>query len=62
MINIFYTFGIPTVKTYNFGEFKMPKTILIDLYGVLNNYNGNFDADFIPDIKSGAKALLFNRL
>ena len=30
------------------------KTILIDLDGVLNNYTGNFDKDFIPPIKDGA--------
>ncbi|MBO6088367.1 hypothetical protein J6P92_08500 [bacterium] len=30
------------------------KTILIDLDGVLNIYEGNFDKDFIPPIKEGA--------
>ena len=34
------------------------KTILIDLDGVLNNYTGNFDKDFIPPIKVGAKEFL----
>ena len=34
------------------------KTILIDLDGVLNNYTGNFNKDFIPDIKEGAKEFL----
>ena len=34
------------------------KTILIDLDGVLNGYTGNFDKDFIPPIKSGAKEFL----
>lgn len=31
------------------------KTILIDLDGVLNQYDGNFDKNIIPEIKSGAK-------
>ena len=31
------------------------KTILIDLDGVLNLYNGNFDELQIPEIKEGAK-------
>lgn len=30
------------------------KTILIDLDGVLNTYNGEFKPDFIPDLKAGA--------
>lgn len=30
------------------------KTILIDLDGVLNTYEGNFDKTFIPPIKEGA--------
>ena len=34
------------------------KTILIDLDGVLNEYVGNFDKDFIPPIKQGAKEFL----
>ena len=29
-------------------------TILIDLDGVLNTYNGNFDENYIPTIKEGA--------
>ncbi len=36
----------------------MKKTILIDLDGVLNNYNGNFDENFIPEIKTGVKEFL----
>ena len=36
----------------------MKKTILIDLDGVLNEYVGNFDKDFIPPIKDGAKEFL----
>ena len=36
------------------------KTILIDLDGVLNTYTGNFDKDFIPPIKEGAKEFLEN--
>lgn len=31
------------------------KTILVDLDGVLNQYNGNYESDFIPDISDGAK-------
>ena len=34
------------------------KTILVDLDGVLNEYNGKFDIDFIPPIRSGAKEFL----
>ncbi len=34
------------------------RTILIDLDGVLNTYTGNFDKNFIPPIKDGAKELL----
>jgi len=29
-------------------------TILIDLDGVLNEYKGNYDENFIPEIKEGA--------
>ena len=32
----------------------MKKTILIDLDGVLNIYNGIFDKNFIPPVKDGA--------
>jgi len=34
------------------------KTILIDLDGVLNTYNGNFNQDEIPAIKAGAYEFL----
>ena len=34
------------------------KTILIDLDGVLNTYIGNYDENFIPQIKEGAKEFL----
>ena len=37
---------------------KKKKTILIDLDGVLNNYVGNYNKDFIPPIKAGAKEFL----
>ncbi len=37
---------------------KNKKLILIDLDGVLNTYTGNFDKDFIPEIKKGAKEFL----
>jgi len=32
----------------------MKRTILVDLDGVLNNYNGEFEEDCIPPIKQGA--------
>jgi len=35
-------------------------TILIDLDGVLNEYTGGFDEDYIPPIKDGAKDFLEN--
>lgn len=34
------------------------KTILIDLDGVLNTYNGNFDENYIPEIREGADKFL----
>ena len=34
------------------------KTLLIDLDGVLNDYVRNYDKDFIPPIKAGAKEFL----
>ena len=37
---------------------KKKKTILIDLDGVLNDYVGNYDKDFIPQIKARAKEFL----
>ncbi len=33
----------------------LKKTILIDLDGVLNQYDGHFNKDVIPPIKEGAK-------
>lgn len=36
------------------------RTLLIDLDGVLNTYTGNFNPDFIPPIKDGAKEFLSN--
>lgn len=36
------------------------KTILIDLDGVLNQYNGNFDVNNIPDIRDGAEEFIKN--
>ncbi len=39
---------------------KYKKTILIDLDGVLNTYTGNFDKNFIPEIKEGAFEFLKN--
>lgn len=38
----------------------MKKTLLIDLDGVLNQYTGQFDINYIPDIKKGAKEFLMN--
>lgn len=34
------------------------RTILIDLDGVLNEYNGSFNPHYIPNIKNGAKEFL----
>lgn len=34
--------------------------ILIDLDGVLNNYNGNYNENYIPKIKDGAVDFLKN--
>ncbi len=34
------------------------RTILIDLDGVLNTYDGNFDKNTIPTIKEGAKEFI----
>lgn len=34
------------------------RTLLIDLDGVLNTYTGNFNPDFIPPIREGAKEFL----
>lgn len=36
------------------------KTILIDLDGVLNNYEGKFDEGYIPEIKKGAYLFIKN--
>ena len=36
----------------------MKQTILIDLDGVLNEYKGNFNKDFITDMKVGADEFL----
>ena len=36
------------------------RTILIDLDGVLNNYNGEYKENYIPPIKKGAKSFLEN--
>ena len=37
---------------------KFKKTILFDLDGVLNTYDGNFDKNYIPPIKDGAYNLI----
>ncbi len=37
---------------------KFKKTLLIDLDGVLNEYQGNFDENLIPEPKNGAKEFL----
>ena len=34
------------------------RVILIDLDGVLNEYTGNFDPNFIPPVKEGAEQFL----
>ena len=36
----------------------LKKTLLIDLDGVLNEYKGDFNKDFIPPILNGAKEFL----
>lgn len=36
------------------------KTILVDLDGVLNQYNGTFDENIIPEIKDGAIEFIQN--
>ena len=36
----------------------MQKTILLDLDGVLNKYDGNYDKEYIPPIKEGAYELI----
>lgn len=36
----------------------MKKTVLLDLDGVLNEYDGNFDENFIPNPKEGAREFL----
>ena len=36
----------------------MLKTILLDLDGVLNKYDGNYDKEYIPSIKEGAYELI----
>lgn len=36
----------------------MKKTILVDMDGVLNEYNGKFDELYIPQIRNGAKNFL----
>ena len=37
---------------------KFKKTILLDLDGVLNQYTGHYDENFIPPVKDGAQELL----
>ena len=37
---------------------KYRKTIAIDLDGVLNEYNGKYDENYIPNIKNGAKEFI----
>ena len=37
---------------------KFKKTLMIDLDGVLNQYTGNYDKNYIPPIKEGAKEFL----
>ncbi len=39
-------------------KYKLKKTILIDLDGVLNTYNGKYDENIIPPIRNGAKEFL----
>ena len=37
---------------------KLKKTILFDLDGVLNTYDGNYNQNYIPPIKNGAYKLI----
>ena len=37
---------------------KFKKTILFDLDGVLNTYDGNYNKNYIPPIKNGAYELI----
>ena len=37
---------------------KFKKTILFDLDGVLNTYDGNYDKTYIPPIREGAHKLI----
>ena len=39
---------------------RQKRTILIDLDGVLNTYTGEFDPEYIPPMKEGAKEFLEN--
>jgi len=39
---------------------KFKKTLMIDLDGVLNQYTGNYNKDFIPPIREGAKDFLIS--
>ena len=34
------------------------KVILLDLDGVLNTYNGNYDENYIPEMREGAAEFL----
>lgn len=36
----------------------MKRTILLDLDGVLNQYDGNYNPNYIPPIKKGAKEFI----
>ena len=46
---------IYNVYNRQIARINMRKTLLIDLDGVLNDYVGNYDKNFIPPIKVGAK-------
>lgn len=47
------------VSNYYFEVFMTYKrTILIDLDGVLNNYTGGYQEDFIPEIREGAREFI----
>lgn len=51
----------PTDKDlYRKNIMQNKKTILIDLDGVLNQYTGGFNRNFIPPIKNGAKDFIKN--
>ena len=54
LINLTYCFA----SNNKINNLKYKKTIAIDLDGVLDEYNGKYNEDIIPNIKSGAKEFI----